>query len=46
VAEAQVLCEAFRREYNEERPHQSLGYLTPAEYKQQWLKKQSQDPGV
>ena len=46
VAEAQVLCEGFRREYNEERPHQSLGYLTPAEYKQQWLKKQSQDPGV
>jgi putative transposase len=40
VAEAQVLCEEFRREYNEERPHQSLGYLTPAEYKQQWLKKQ------
>lgn len=46
VAEAQVLCEAFRRDYNEERPHQALGYLTPAEYKQQWLKKQSQDPGV
>jgi putative transposase len=46
VAEAQVLCEAFRRQYNEERPHQSLGYLTPAEYKQQWLQKQSQDPGV
>jgi len=46
VAEAQVLCDAFRREYNEERPHQSLEYLTPAEYKQQWLKKQSQNPGV
>lgn len=34
VAAAQVPCEAFRREYNEERPHQSLEYLTPAEYKQ------------
>lgn len=46
VPEAQVLCEGFRREYNEERPHQSLGYLTPQEFKQQWLNKQSQDPGV
>lgn len=36
VDEARVLCEGFRREYNEERPHQSLGYLTPAEFKQQW----------
>jgi putative transposase len=46
VAEAQVLCDAFRRENNEERPHQSLGYPTPAEHRQQWLQKQPQDPGV
>ena len=46
VAEAQVLCEAFRIEYNEERPHQSLGYLTPQEFKQQWLQKQSEDTGA
>ena len=46
VAEARVLCEAFRREYNEERPHQSLGYLTPQEYKQKWLQEQSDNPGV
>jgi putative transposase len=45
VAEARVLCEGFRQEYNEERPHQSLGYLTPVEYKQQWLQKQSENPG-
>jgi putative transposase len=45
LKEARVLCEAYRREYNEERPHQSLGYLTPAEFKQQWLKNQSQNPG-
>ncbi len=37
VAEARVLVEAFRRDYNEERPHQSLGYLTPSEFKQRWL---------
>lgn len=46
VAEARVLCEAFRLEYNEERPHQSLGYKTPQEFKQQWLQRQSEHPGV
>lgn len=48
VAEARVLCEGYRQEYNEERPHQSLGYLTPQEFKQQWLQtqsRQSPDPG-
>jgi transposase InsO family protein len=46
VAEARVLCEGFRREYNEERPHQSLGYLTPCEFKQQWQQSQSNDCGA
>jgi putative transposase len=32
LREAQVILEQWRREYNEERPHSSLGYLTPAEY--------------
>ena len=32
VREAAVLAEQFRVEYNEERPHMSLGYLTPAEF--------------
>lgn len=45
VSEARVLCEAFRREYNEERPHQSLGYLTPQEFKEKWLLKQSDKSG-
>ena len=27
--EARVFIEAFRRRYNEERPHSSLGYATP-----------------
>lgn len=30
--EAQVIVEAFRQEYNNYRPHSSLGYLTPAEF--------------
>lgn len=31
-AEARVLIEAWRRHYNEVRPHSSLGYLTPREF--------------
>lgn len=45
VAESRVLCEGYRREYNEERPHQSLGYLTPVEFKHKWLQEQSQTTG-
>ena len=45
VAEARVLSEGYRREYNEERPHQSLGYKTPHEYKQEWLATHSQPGG-
>jgi len=32
-AEAVAMIEAWRRHYNEERPHSSLGYLTPNEFK-------------
>jgi putative transposase len=32
--EASVLIEAWRRHYNAVRPHQSLSYLTPIEFKQ------------
>lgn len=45
LAEARVLVEAFRREYNEERPHQSLGYKTPQEYTTEWHKSHSQSSG-
>jgi putative transposase len=31
-AEAKVVIEAWRRHYNEVRPHSSLGYLTPIEF--------------
>ena len=33
--EAQIGIERWRRHYNEERPHMSLGDLTPAEFKKQ-----------
>jgi putative transposase len=32
LAEARVVLESWRREYNEIRPHSSLGNLTPAEF--------------
>jgi len=32
VQHAQVVIEHWRRHYNEERPHSSLGYLTPSEF--------------
>jgi putative transposase len=33
VKEAQVVIEKWRKFYNEKRPHSSLGYLTPSEFK-------------
>src|SRR5690606_11343380 len=35
---AQDVTEAWRREYNELRPHSSLGYQTPAEFAENWRK--------
>jgi transposase InsO family protein len=32
LVEAKVLVEEYRGKYNNERPHSSLGYLTPAEF--------------
>ena len=43
--EARVLVETFRQEYNTDRPHQSLGYLTPAEFKQKWIREHPPKPG-
>lgn len=36
-ADAKVSIEGWRRHYNEVRPHSSLGYLTPAEFKAKHL---------
>lgn len=33
LKEAQVILEQFRKEYNTERPHSSLNYLTPEQFK-------------
>jgi len=37
LAHARVIVEAWRREYNEERPKKSLGGLTPAAYAKQLM---------
>jgi putative transposase len=40
LKEAQLVVEAWREHYNTERPHSSLGYLTPVEFIQHWQKNQ------
>lgn len=35
-AEARIVIEAWREHYNTERPHSSLGYLTPTEFAAKW----------
>jgi putative transposase len=35
--DARMTIEAFRVDYNDERPHSSLGYLTPSEYAAQFI---------
>jgi transposase InsO family protein len=39
LAHARTLIEAWRREYNEERPKKALGGLTPAAYARQLARK-------
>ncbi len=41
VAEAHVRLEAYRQYYNPERPHSSLGYRSPAEFKRDWAQAQA-----
>lgn len=44
VAEASVRLHAYRREYNTERPHSSLGYLTPQAFRDAWNQAQQKQP--
>lgn len=44
VAEASVRLNAYRREYNMERPHSSLGYLTPQAFRDAWNEAQQKQP--
>jgi putative transposase len=40
VREARVVVEAWRKYYNQQRPHSSLNYLTPVEFAARWQKQQ------
>ena len=35
IDQARVIIETWRQHYNQSRPHSSLGYLTPLEYRRQ-----------
>jgi putative transposase len=36
LSEVRVMCEEWRKDYNGERPHKALGYLSPVRYYQRW----------
>ena len=36
LLEAKIMAEDYRQNYNQNRPHSSLGYMTPNEFKQNW----------
>jgi putative transposase len=42
--EVRVMCEEWRQDYNTERPHKSLGYLSPLLYASRWQKEQQLYP--
>jgi putative transposase len=45
LLEAQVVLEDWRLDYNQERPHSALDYLTPAEFVAQLAARQSGEAG-
>jgi putative transposase len=44
VAEACLRLSTFRTQYNTERPHSQLGYLTPLAFKTAWYEAQAKQP--
>jgi putative transposase len=38
LEEVRVMCAEWRDDYNTERPHKSLGYLSPIKYAEKWYK--------
>lgn len=45
IAEAKSVIEKWRIDYNNERPHSSLGFQTPNEYMVKWQEKQMAEKG-
>ena len=46
LTEARILIEDWRNEYNTERPHSSLGYLTPVEFHRAWTERHQPQPAL
>ena len=44
--EARAIVEAFRQEYNNYRPHSSLGYLTPAEFARRYYERHKEEQAI
>jgi putative transposase len=44
--DAKIVIEQFRRQYNEVRPHSSLGQLTPVEFKQRLSQTTNPEPAI
>lgn len=44
LAEVRLLSEEWRSDYNQQRPHKSLGYKSPLVYADHWHKKQIVEP--
>jgi len=40
---ARMICKVFGRQYNDSRPHSSLGYRTPREFAESWVRSESRD---
>lgn len=44
LAEVRIMAEEWRMDYNQERPHKSLGYLSPVLYAEKYYQSLDQDP--
>lgn len=44
LAEVRIMAEEWRIDYNHQRPHKSLGYLSPVHYAQKYYQSLDQDP--
>jgi hypothetical protein len=42
LSEVRVMCEEWREDYNGERPHKALGYLSPIRHYQRWQNSQTE----
>lgn len=44
LSEVRILKEEWRLDYNQDRPHKSLGYRSPLNYAEQWYKNKASEP--